>query len=75
MHLGHARRLNASRSPLTPDVKVIKSRAFYQCTQLATMNHGEGLVDIGEEAFMGCRSLNEIIIPHAVTANQNRTFQ
>jgi hypothetical protein len=34
------------------------------------MNHGEGLVEIGEEALMSCRSINEneIVIPLAVTA-------
>jgi hypothetical protein len=39
---------------------------FYGCLQLTTAILGEGLEEIGVQAFNECTSLQEILIPPAV---------
>ena len=41
-------------------MKGVKNREFLDCSQLTTVNGGEGLEEIGKGAFYECSSLHEI---------------
>jgi hypothetical protein len=56
----------------TPAVKTIKDRALRNCSGLTTVILGEGLEEIGQEAFNECTSLHEIVIPNAVKTIKDR---
>jgi hypothetical protein len=45
-----------------PAVKPIQDVAFYNCSQLTTVNGGEGLEEIGNKAFGRCISLQRLDI-------------
>ncbi|MCR4911439.1 MAG: leucine-rich repeat domain-containing protein [Bacilli bacterium] len=47
--------------------KIIYRRAFYNCTNLASVSTHDGLLFIGNGAFNGCSKLSSISIPHTVT--------
>ena len=49
-------------------VTAIRSTAFYQCVQLASVTIPEGVTSIGDSAFGGCLHLGEITIPASVTS-------
>ncbi len=48
--------------------------AFHLCVQLTTVNGGEGLEEIGESAFYGRKSLQEITIHPTVKAIKDKAF-
>ncbi len=47
---------------------------FYNCTSFATLNIGERVKSIPDNAFYGCTGLNEITIPDSVTSIGERAF-
>ena len=47
-------------------VKCVGDRAFYNCTNLASVSIPYGVTSIGEEAFAGCTNLDHISIPKSV---------
>ena len=53
---------------------MIEFEAFYRCTQLSTVVLGEGLEEIGANAFEHCTSLQRIVIPHTVKLIRPRSF-
>ena len=59
---------------IPPTVKVIKDEAFFDCLQRTTVNHREGLEEIGAMAF-SCTSIHSIICPPAVKEIGVGTFQ
>ena len=58
------------------NIKKIASRAFYNCKELTSFENGLpfGLETIGDEAFVGCDNLKEIIIPKTVKNIGNNIF-
>jgi hypothetical protein len=42
---------------IPPSVKAIRNSAFFNFSQLTTVNGGDGLEEIGEGAFQYCTSL------------------
>lgn len=51
-------------SLVIPDsVKFVVARAFYGCDQLKTVDFGDGIIEIQEEAFRECTALESIILP------------
>ena len=58
------------------NIKKIASRAFYNCKELTSFKNGLpfGLETIGDEAFVGCDNLKEIIIPKTVKNIGNSIF-
>ena len=60
---------------IPPTVEAIKDRAFFGCSQLTSVKLGEGLEEIGEEAFCGCELLQRIVIPPAVRAIKDAAFR
>lgn len=52
---------------VSPNVRHIKSDAFYGCDKLTAVVLPESLETIGSYAFSGCRRLKEIRIPSSVT--------
>ena len=56
------------KSIVVPDsVKIIGSEAFSWCDNLADINLGNGVENIGKKAFAGCVSLKNAEIPDSVT--------
>ncbi len=51
---------------LPDSLKVIGKEAFSNCSMLETINLGQGVEEIGENAFDMCYSLKEITIPDSV---------
>jgi hypothetical protein len=49
-------------------LKEIKSRSFYNCTSLKSIDIPETVTTIGDEAFMYCSSLTSVYIPANVTS-------
>ncbi len=56
-------------------VKNIKCRAFYDCSDLTSVTLGDGLEEIGKEAFCQCTSLECIAIPNSVKAIRDCAFK
>jgi putative transposon-encoded protein len=65
----------ATINNISNDTKVIAGRAFYNCTNIASVTIPEGVTNIGEGAFQGCTGLTTITIPNAVTSIGNSAFQ
>lgn len=52
----------------------IRSRAFFECTNLMSVKISENLISIGEYAFLECKSLTNIQIPKSVKRIGNYAF-
>jgi hypothetical protein len=63
-----------ARVNVHPTIRATEDRAFYQRSELKIVNLGEGLEEIGAEAFGECTSLQEILIADAVKAMKDRAF-
>ena len=51
-------------SVVIPDtVEIIAPMAFFSCTNLVSVDFGEGVREIGYEAFRECKALKKIILP------------
>lgn len=48
---------------IPPQIKKIGEEAFYDCTDLISLDIPEGVVDIDNEAFCNCTSLKSVILP------------
>ncbi|MDE5770882.1 MAG: leucine-rich repeat protein [Ruminococcus sp.] len=58
-----------------PDsVTIIRSWAFWGCTNLTSVTMSNNVTKIDEFAFCSCRNLKEIIIPESVTSIGNAAF-
>ena len=55
-------------------VKEIPPRLFQFCFDLVTVELNEGLKFIKEDAFHGCTSLRQLIIPSSVKKIESRAF-
>ena len=67
---------NASNQKITTvqsGVKKIGAKAFYGCTNLASMDASRA-TEIGEEAFAGCSSLHSIVFGNNLLSLSNGTF-
>ena len=47
--------------------KIIKDKAFENCTELTSITIPGSVTEISERAFAGCTGLTSIIIPDSVT--------
>jgi hypothetical protein len=52
----------------------IGNRAFYNCSNLTSVDIPNSVSSIGENAFYGCRSITSIIIPNSVTSIGESAF-
>ncbi|EJK54719.1 hypothetical protein THAOC_25629, partial [Thalassiosira oceanica] len=52
---------------VSDDVTVLRTRAFYRRERLVAVQLHEGLVEVGNEAFSSCTSLECVRIPSSVT--------
>lgn len=57
-----------------PSVTIIPEKAFHMCGNLVEVELCEGLLEIREEAFYKCKSLQHISIPSTVTVIPKSTF-
>ena len=48
-------------------VTSIGEKAFYDCTNLLSINIGNSVTSVGQYAFYGCESLTSATIPNSVT--------
>ena len=53
----------------------IGKNAFYQCSNLTSIDIPEGVTSIAEDAFLGCSALESINIPEGVTRIESYTFK
>ena len=53
---------------------VINDYAFYNCSDLVTIEISSNIEDMGDYTFYNCKSLKEIVIPAKVTSIGNYTF-
>ncbi|EJK67223.1 hypothetical protein THAOC_11777 [Thalassiosira oceanica] len=59
-----------------PQVKHIPHDAFRDCINLAEVQFGEGSLEvIGDDAFRGCKALQEVVIPPSVTKLGDSAFR
>lgn len=57
-------------------LKLISERAFNNCWRLTEISpFSEGLVSIGEDAFMNCNTLQKLELPSTLQSIQSRAFQ
>ena len=56
------------------EVEKVDDFAFYGCTGLETIEFGEKLNHIGENAFYQCGALTELVLPNTLTKIENRAF-
>lgn len=47
-------------------VKTIRKASFYGCDSLRGVTLEEGILQIGDGAFGGCRTLESLVVPHSV---------
>ena len=67
---------NASLTMTTlPKVKKIGVSAFQKCSQLTTLNLGEDLQVVGNDAFNGCKNVTKLTFPDATTSIGSGAFQ
>ena len=67
---------NASLTMTTlPKVKKIGVSAFQECSKLTTLNLGEDLQEVGNDAFNGCKNVTKLTFPDAITTIGDRAFQ
>lgn len=65
----------SSESVVLPDdVRYIGQKAFSNCYGLNSVELNEGLVEIGYDAFFGCKNLTNIAIPDSVETISNGAF-
>lgn len=60
---------------LPQNLETIKSKAFYNCSSLASIIIPEGVTEIRASAFSHCSSLVEITIPDKVIEINGQTFE
>ena len=58
-----------------PKVKKIGASAFQDCSKLTTLNLGEDLQVVGNDAFNGCSNVTKLTFPDATTTIGARAFQ
>ena len=58
-----------------PKVKKIGVSAFQECSKLTTLNLGEDLQEVGNDAFNGCKNVTKLTFPDAITTIGSRAFQ
>lgn len=51
---------------LPPSVKIIRIRAFEECTNLKRVHFSEGLETVGKKAFYECKSLEKVVFPKSL---------
>ena len=67
---------NASLTMTTlPKVKKIGVSAFQECSKLTTLNLGEDMQEVGNDAFNGCKNVTKLTFPDAITTIGDRAFQ
>ena len=67
---------NASLTMTTlPKVKKIGVSAFQECSKLTTLNLGEDLQEVGNDAFNGCKNVTKLTFPDATTTIGSGAFQ
>ena len=47
-------------------VKTIRKASFFGCDSLRRVTLEEGILQIGDGAFGGCRTLESLVVPHSV---------
>ena len=55
-------------------VTSIKSNAFYNCDNLATVSVPNGVTEISTYAFYSCDSLSSVSLPSSITSIDNKTY-
>ena len=65
---------DVARVKVHSSIKKIPMETFKECSQLTNVDLPEGLEEIGEGAFWGCRSLCAIVIPPAVRKIPEEAF-
>ncbi len=60
---------------LSDSIKTINDNAFYDCTQLVSIDLGNSVQSIGASAFYNCKQLQDITIPPSVTDIYDYAFQ
>lgn len=58
-----------------PKVKKIGASAFQDCSKLTTLNLGQDLQVVGNDAFNGCSNVTKLTFPDATTTIGARAFQ
>ena len=58
-----------------PKVKKIGASAFQDCSKLTTLNLGQDLQVVGNDAFNGCSNVTKLTFPNATTTIGARAFQ
>lgn len=58
-----------------PKVKKIGASAFQNCSKLTTLNLGQDLQVVGNDAFNGCSNVTKLTFPDATTTIGARAFQ
>ena len=67
--------MESLQSVVTPkNCTYIAHKAFYNCYNLSKVKLNEGIVSIGDWAFLGC-SLREIVFPSSLSSLGNQTFK
>ena len=67
---------NASLTMTTlPKVKKIGVSAFQECSKLTTLNLGDDMQVVGNDAFNGCKNVTKLTFPDAITTIGDRAFQ
>lgn len=51
---------------LSDSVRIIRDRAFYECTNLQVLPHLKNVTELGEEVFNHCRSIPFIVLPETL---------
>ena len=72
---GFSNCVNLTKVDLGNTCNTIRLRAFQGCTSLKASDIlSEGTTSIGDQAFSGCSSLGEVVIPKSVTYIGNNAF-
>lgn len=58
-----------------PNVKAIGHAAFQECSKLTTLNLGEDLQEVGNDAFNSCKNVTKLTFPDATTTIGSGAFQ
>ena len=66
--------LGSNNATIPNGIKKIKTKAFYNCSDLKAIDFPESLVDIDDYAFYGCSSLNGVRIPNGMTSVSSFAF-